>query len=150
MTTNGGGIANFDEIFVSSLPASAGVTTTATDADGNTSEFSSCYSSCTPPLAPVVTISLAGVNLNLAWATVPSASRGYNIYRSANQPYFTPTAPPYATSNNTNWQDPAPNAVGDVANNYFYVVRAANNCAESIDSNRTGEFDFRLVPGSTP
>ena len=38
--------------------------------------------------------------------------------------------------------------IGDVANNYFYVVRAQNSVGWSAASRRTGEFDFALKPGS--
>lgn len=46
--------------------------------------------------------------------------------------------------------DPSPNVtvIGDVNTNYFWVVRGRNGDGVSDNSNRVGEFDFALVPGS--
>ena len=38
---------------------------------------------------------------------------------------------------------------GDTATNWFYTIRALNCDASLVaDSNRMGEFDFAIVPGS--
>jgi outer membrane protein assembly factor BamB len=74
--------------------------------------------------------------IQLAWSPKAGATE-YRIYRAVNDPYFTPGSP-YDTTPNTYYLD---SAVGDTANNYFYVVRAANTHGESDDSNRVGEFD---------
>jgi len=42
---------------------------------------------------------------------------------------------------------PAVEVIGDVAHQYFWVVRGANDNGVSDNSNRVGEFDFALVPG---
>jgi hypothetical protein len=44
---------------------------------------------------------------------------------------------------------PAPRPIiGDPTQNYFWVLRSRNSDCISANSNRTGEFDFRLVPGN--
>ncbi len=45
-------------------------------------------------------------------------------------------------------QVPPVTVLGDAAHNYFWVVRAGNAIPEYENSNRVGEFDFALVPGS--
>ena len=43
---------------------------------------------------------------------------------------------------------PVPGMIGDPANNHYFLVLAQNDCGVSGPSNRTGEFDFTLVPGN--
>jgi hypothetical protein len=43
---------------------------------------------------------------------------------------------------------PASGVLGNPAVNYYFIVLAQNVCGVSGPSNRTGEFDFGLVPGS--
>ncbi len=45
-------------------------------------------------------------------------------------------------------QSPAVTVLGDVAHNYFWVLRAGNSGGEFDFANRVGEFDYRLVKGS--
>lgn len=45
-------------------------------------------------------------------------------------------------------QNPTVTVLGDVAHNYFWVVRAGNSGGEFDFDNRVGEFDFGLVKGS--
>ena len=80
----------------------------------------------------------------------------YGIWRST-QPYFDPDAAncnctKVAETADLNWTDDGSvgpiTPIGDVNNNYFYVVRAQNSAGWSPVSNRTGEFDFALTPGS--
>lgn len=59
--------------------------------------------------------------------------------------YF--TAPPSAPGC-TNPQSPAETILGDVADNYTWVVRVGSTSTEYDTSNRVGEFDFAIVPGS--
>ena len=99
------------------------------------------------PAATAVSISQAGTQVQLDWSDVPGSSE-YNVYRSSNAPYFTPAPPPYAGDVSSPWLDPDTTSIGDAANNYFYVVQAANACGDTADSNRVGEFDFTLVPGT--
>ena len=76
----------------------------------------------------------------------------YGIWRST-QPYFDPDA---TNCNCTKIDETAAlscpgrlaiTPIGDVNNNYFYLVRAQNSAGWSPVSNRTGEFDFALTPG---
>jgi len=43
---------------------------------------------------------------------------------------------------------PVPGMIGDPANNHYFLVLAQSDCGVSGPSNRTGAFDFTLVPGS--
>ncbi|MEM7114594.1 MAG: hypothetical protein AAF614_19310 [Chloroflexota bacterium] len=87
-------------------------------------------------------IATSNGNIQLSWASsVPTA----NVYRAANDPYFIPNSA-YATGVSSSWNDIG--VAGDPANNYTYVIRALNGCGESADSQRLGEFDFTIVPGS--
>ena len=117
------------------------------------------------PEAPVVSIvrtGSTGSHVKLSWLAVTKDTLGanttvtkYDICRST-QPYFDPTV---ANSNCTEIDATADlifvdNAapIGDVTNNYFYVVRAQNSAgwslaSSSTGSSRTGEFDFALTPG---
>lgn len=103
--------------------------------------------STTPPAATTAAISkLNPTTARLSWNGVAGVDR-YHIYRDT-YAYFTPGTP-YATvtSPGTTYDDA--NALGDVANNYFYVIRAAcENGFESAISNRIGEFDYILETAS--
>ena len=79
----------------------------------------------------------------------------YQVWRYT-QPYFSPddvgpelrgTVPTPAPGTELVTYDDA-GAIGDVDLNYFYVVRGINAAGTTGDSNRIGEFDFALVPGS--
>ena len=91
-------------------------------------------------------ISIASGTVQLAWPAVEGATQ-YDVYRSINEPYFTPTDPAYAANVTSPWQDPDPNAIGEVGQNRYYIVRARDNNGNTSDGPRHGEFDFALVPG---
>jgi hypothetical protein len=108
-----------------------------------------------PPVAPVVTIARDGNNVVLTWAHA-AQNATYQVWRGAD-PYFAPGAGATligdgATGNCSNaggtitCTDSA--SLGDPAANVFYLVRAFNAAGASADSNRAGEFDFALQPGS--
>jgi hypothetical protein len=115
------------------------------------------------PVAPAVTIARNDSNPNqvkLSWPAVTKDIRNttitvttYGIWRST-QPYFDPAATNCNCTKVTetaslNWIDNAPiTSIGDADLNYFYVVRAQDSAGWSAASNRTGEFDFALEPGS--
>jgi len=83
----------------------------------------------------------------LSWAAVTGAET-YNIYRDP-APYFTPAPPPYDTVDapNTSYDDIG--AIGDWTVNHYYVLTISCSAAMEGDiSNRVGEFDFELIPGS--
>ena len=73
----------------------------------------------------------------------------YEVHRQANSPYFNPDG---GTQINvmTGSMYTVTGDLRDVQNNNFYVVVAKSHCGVTAPvSNRTGEFDFSLVPGST-
>ncbi|MEM7114986.1 MAG: hypothetical protein AAF614_21290 [Chloroflexota bacterium] len=95
-----------------------------------------------PDAVTLPTIAVAGDHIELGWtSSVPTA----NVYRATNDPYFTPTTFYYGFVS-SGWSDFQ--AANDPANNYTYIIRAYTSCGESVDSQRVGEFDFEIVPGS--
>ena len=92
-------------------------------------------------------ISIAPDTVQLAWNAVEGATQ-YDIYRSINEPYFTLADPAYAADVTSPWQDPDANAIGEVGQNRYYVVRARDANGNTSDGPRHGEFDFALVPGN--
>ena len=90
----------------------------------------------------------------LSWQHVPQYA-SYEIRRSP-RPYFawddadadprgTVPAPPAGTDV-VRFDDE--NAIGDPAVNAYYLVRGVNAAGAAGESNRVGEFDFSLAPGS--
>lgn len=111
------------------------------------------------PVPPMVAIeALNSSNLELSWPDVNKdiadntiQVNSYTVYRS-NNPYFNPTAGDQLSLLNEPFlhvvQSPDNGALGSAMDNYFYVVTALNSAGESAVSNRTGEFDFDIQPGS--
>ena len=99
------------------------------------------------PPAPAVAIEILNPTTpRLSWTAV-SGVDGYNIYRDT-YAYFTPDLP-YATVTTPVYDDD--DALGDIADNHFYVIRSACDTGfESAISNRVGEFDYELVVGILP
>jgi hypothetical protein len=99
------------------------------------------------PAAPTLSISRLGVTgARLDWSAAPAVFN-YHLFRDS-APYFSPTDPAYQVTANLRYDDLG--AVGDPTLNHYYVVESA--CASgnrSLHSNRTGEFDFALVPGES-
>jgi hypothetical protein len=103
-----------------------------------------------------VAVSRDGDNVVLTWQHA-AQNASYQVWRSAT-PYFTPASDGAAnigdgaTGNCSNaggtitCTDAA--ALGDPNTNHFYLVRSLNAAGASADSNRVGEFDFALQPGS--
>ncbi len=101
--------------------------------------------------------SAAGGNaLVLTW-THSSVYTSYEIWRYTS-PYFDLVAPPAAvvasglppagcTLSGSGISCPLSDGIGDPDTNYFYVVRGILATGSGVNSNRTGEFDFRLAPG---
>jgi hypothetical protein len=99
-----------------------------------------------PPF-PYVTIQAVGAtDILLDWNHDPAYS-GYQIWRE-NDPYFTPTPPAYAQVSSAPWQFTDHDALGDVEQNYYYLVSGDLVAGGSVFSERLGEFDFALVPGT--
>lgn len=114
-----------------------GIEILATPVDGSTTT--------TTPGNPVLAIrALSTSTARLSWTAVAGIAE-YRLYRDV-APYFAPAEPAYHVTTALSYDDAA--ALGDPAENHYYVVRAA--CANgfaSSPSNRTGEFDFALEPG---
>ncbi len=91
-------------------------------------------------------VSIAGGTTQLVWPVVTGATQ-YDVYRAINEPYFTPADSAYADNVTSPWQDPDPNAIGEVGQNRYYIVRARDADGHISDGARHGEFDFALVPG---
>lgn len=86
-------------------------------------------------------IAASGGDVALSWTGGAMA----NVYRASNDPYFTPSTA-YASGVSSSWSDVG--ALGNPAANYTYIIRASGGCGESANSQRLGEFDFVMVPGS--
>ncbi len=89
----------------------------------------------------------ASGSVQLSWNDVSGATQ-YDVYRAIDVPYFTPADPPYAADVTSPWQDPDANALGDPAQNYYYIIRARDGNGNTSDGPHQGEFDFALVPGN--
>lgn len=100
------------------------------------------HSTCVPPAVVTPTIALLNNDIQLSWLFVNNAV-SYNIYRD-NAPYFVGTAV-YQNTTTSPWPDPG--AAGNPAANHYYLIRAVG-CNESGNSQRSGAFNFALVPGS--
>jgi subtilisin-like proprotein convertase family protein len=92
-------------------------------------------------------ISYSGNNATLSWADAGASQ--YKVYRSTD-PYFTPDDATnlLGTAHATSYADS--DGVGDAAANYYYKVIGVDACPPT-DSNyteRVGEFDFPLTPGT--
>ena len=96
------------------------------------------------PVAMDITITCNGNQVKLDW-TPDSANKAYAIYR-ATSPYQAPDpTQPRAVVQSPPWNDAA-NTCGDVAANYYYIVRSVCVGAHD-DADEQAEFDFGLTPG---
>ena len=82
---------------------------------------------------------------NCPWFN-PAAGQVVQV-RSVYAGFVSASASSTVVDNGINPPSPRP-IIGDPAQNYFWVVRGRNSNSVSAPSNRTGEFDFRLVPGN--
>jgi len=105
---------------------------------------------------PVLSASREGNNITLNWSQ-SSQLTTYQVWRGAN-PYFAPgdqgttmigdANTGNCTSSGGRVTCTDKGVVGDPGINHFYRVRAFNTAGAWIDSSRTGEFDFALLPGN--
>ncbi len=91
------------------------------------------------PIGDLESQKAGATEIRLSWSPKAGATE-YRIFRGVNDPGFTPGSP-YDATPDVYYLD---SSAGDPANNYYYVVRAANTYGESDDSNRVGEFDRSL------
>ncbi len=142
--TDAGGNVTFTMFLSPPVPVGCCIAGTATDPNGNTSEFG-------PVVYVGAGLSLAGEvqggQLRLDWTPLPGSTE-YWVYGADNDTYFQPgmvapylhrlaELPPSAAT----WS--CGNGIGDVDHNWTYLVVAigAYN-QEMATSNRFGEFDF--------
>ena len=119
----------------------------ASDHDPVRAIFSRCVAINAPASASAAP-SADGQDVNLSWDAV-SMSDHYQIWEST-APYFTPDPAndtPLGTATSTSYTHT--DGLGNATSNHFYVITAVNPCdASSGLSQRVGEFDFTLIPGS--
>ena len=95
---------------------------------------------------PLITISQTNAtDLRLSWQHDPVYT-SYEVYQDFS-PYFQPSGSPQAVIDAYPWQFDDTNALGDPTQNRYYLVKG-NSPTGSTWSNRVGEFDFALTPGS--
>jgi hypothetical protein len=100
----------------------------------------------------VVTATFTGSAIELSWQD-NSPGMVYEVWRSTD-PYLSPDDGTSTLEDEQVgegapllWEDSA--GVGDPGTNYFYIVRVRTAGGEDLGwSNRVGEFDFGIVPGS--
>ncbi len=108
-------------------------------------------------LPPQIATSIRGDDAALTW-THATPYTSYEIWRHTS-PYFDAVSPPATlvasglplTSCTLVSGDIAcslAGGIGDSNTNYFYLVRGIRSDGTGANSNRTGEFDFALVPGN--
>ncbi|HSH05530.1 MAG TPA: T9SS-dependent M36 family metallopeptidase [Anaerolineae bacterium] len=108
--------------------------------------------SCAAPGAtPATDLTATSTLLTLSWMDAPDADM-YEVWWGVNDPYFMPGADCSAAANCTTvGGSPYTTTVGlgDAANNYSYVTRAANSCGATAPdmSAHVGQFDYNVIPG---
>jgi len=104
------------------------------------------YWRCQTATAPTdVAISIASsTDATLTW----TAGGIYDVWQGTS-PYFSPgDADSTRIGENVTPDMTLNNILGNTASQYSFLVLTANGCGVSGPSNRTGEFDFAVVPGS--
>jgi hypothetical protein len=107
------------------------------------------------PVSVSLSITHSVSDVELSWPHTDPNVVAYKVWRGT-QPYFTPgdagteildeLIPPYSSV--VTYTDSG--AVGDPNTNYYYGVMAVNGFGlSSALSNRVGEFDYSLTPGTT-
>lgn len=136
-------VAAFNGAFtyvVPAQPTGSVITTTYTDADGNTSEYSNAALVQTTPLSPsgLHALIVAGPAVDLAWHDNATDETGFRIERrTAGDPDFAFLA--NVAANVTNYHDTAALATGTA---YSYRVRAEGACLTAWSN-----VALALVPG---
>lgn len=100
-------------------------------------------------------INVNGTDIDLAWTG--TGADEYLIHRESNDFYYNPNGGnQIGGTGSTTYTDSTANIIGDPTNNYGYTIVALNYCdavgggggAASGPSNRVGEFDFSIEPGT--
>ncbi len=113
--------------------------------------FSGQAPACTPAAAPAISITDAySPDVRLSWPHQPPDT-SYQVWRDTS-PHFEPAAEGTLVETLTATGDPMTyddaGRIGDPDVNHFWVVRGVVAGGASGPSNRVGEFDFELTPGS--
>jgi hypothetical protein len=124
-----------------------------TDASYISSQYIDDVTLAASPLPPLATSAAKnGSFVRLTWQHAAPYT-GYEVWRSASA-YFLPGAPeaelranvpPPGSGTQAIYDDAG--AIGNAAANYFCVVRGSG-AGVTHSGNRTGEFDFALIPGN--
>ena len=94
-----------------------------------------------------LSIGQSGNDVVLSWSETGAST--YEIYRVADDPYFVPSSSnAIAQTNAVTFTDT--NALGAASPNYYYKVRGFDSCppADSSYTDRVGEFDYAMTPGT--
>lgn len=93
--------------------------------------------------------------LRLDWTAMTADTDGtslsgatYDVFRAADQPYFTPGAAYASGVTGITHTDPDTGVIGNTAHSHYYLIRAVHGGLISTGSNRVGAFSFGLTPGS--
>jgi hypothetical protein len=146
VTTDTSGDVQFAVSFNYAVPDSHVLCATATDAEGNTSEFGPTVVVGT---WDVVAVSVEDSTIALSWTALSGAAE-YWVYGAANRAYFEPgLAPGYdyrlavVSGDSTTWA--TPEGIGDPDDQWSYQLIAVHGSGEELArSNRVGEFDQAL------
>lgn len=97
-------------------------------------------------LPQIIVSTLNATDLRLTWV-LDNDVNYYRVWRGTD-PYFIPTGDPETVLSASPWQYDDTGALGNAAVNYFYLVDDVLSDGILSTSNRSGEFDFTLLPGS--
>ena len=101
-----------------------------------------------PVYLPRVTITrLNASDARLAWERPDDAYLRFHVFRDIH-PYFQPDERAVAVIDAPPWQWDDAGALGDPAQNRYYLIQGERFDHGRTDSNRVGEFDFALTPGA--
>jgi len=102
-----------------------------------------------PCSAPGAVTDVAVTQLNAADARLSWGGTGvFDVWRSTS-PYFAPgDSGSQQIGDHVTSPFTASGILGNPAVNHYFIVLAQNVCGASGPSNRTGEFDFALTPGT--
>jgi hypothetical protein len=150
LSTNGSGNGSFSVLGLNRATRNDSITATATDPNGNTSEFSACQTAGTPavivsPTAVSVTEGGSGSNFTVRLNTVPTSTVTVNLAYNTSQLTISPTSLTFQP--NASALNPQTVTVGAVDDNLFEGTHTSTITltAESSD----GPFSNPSIPSVT-
>ena len=109
------------------------------------------------PRAVPHNIAIVGSSIQLSWTHNDSFITGYQVWRATDAPYAQPGDPatqmlstvpaPANVGDPVSYTDHASNLGATTANDFYFIVAEDSAGNHSAVEDRTGEFDFPLVPG---